>query len=274
MGELRTAEVPDITFQLVGDGPQIYERVLVPLWFGRWARALVDVLALEHGERVLDVACGTGVTTRLAKEKVGPAGVVDGLDVNAAMLAKAKELAEGLNIGWIERDVIESKLPSSHYDTVISQHGYHYFPDKPAALKEIRRLLKPGGRLAFSIWDGHSPYTQALCTAVEQHISVEVAMKQRSQRVTLSAAELTAQVRDAGFTEVTVQRQQLMIDVPRAEEFVPLHLGSMPIASAFAALADDVRQTLCEQVAVALAGYADGDRIVYPDAVHVVIGTA
>lgn len=261
-----------MSFQLSGNGPEIYERVLVPLWFGRWAEALVDALSLKPGEHVLDVACGTGVTTRLAKEKVGSGGRVDGLDISAAMLAKAKELADGLDIGWIESDVARSGLPSAHCDVILSQHGYHYFPDKPAALNEFRRLLATGGRVGLSIWDGHSPYTEAICAAVEQHISAEVAQKQRSQRETPSADELMAQFRQAGFTNVAVQRQELMIEVPRAEEFVPLHLGSMPIAGAFAALADDAKKAIVDHVSVALAGYADGERIVYPDAVHVVIG--
>jgi ubiquinone/menaquinone biosynthesis C-methylase UbiE len=59
--------VKAVTFQLVGKGPQIYEEVMVPLWFGRWAEALIDLVSLQDAESVLDVACGTGVTTRLAK---------------------------------------------------------------------------------------------------------------------------------------------------------------------------------------------------------------
>jgi ubiquinone/menaquinone biosynthesis C-methylase UbiE len=261
-----------MTFQLVGDGPEIYERTLVPLWFGRWAETLMAVLQLQPGERVLDVACGTGVTTRHAKEKVGPDGHVDGLDINPAMLARAAELADGLGIGWIACDVTDSRLPSGHYDVILSQHGYHYFPDKPAALEEFRRLLVPGGRVALSTWERHSPYTLALCAAVEKHISADVARTQRSQRETPSADELMTQVRDAGFANVTVQRQELVIDVPLAEEFVPMHLGSMPIAGAFEALDDDGKRALVEHVAAALAGHVEGERLVYTDAVNVVMG--
>lgn len=261
-----------MTFQLSDSGPEIYERFMVPLWFGRWAKTLVDVLSLQPSENVLDVACGTGVTTRFAKSKVGSSGRVDGLDINASMLAKAKEIAGRLEIGWIESDVGASGLPSGNYDVVMSQHGYHYFPDKIAALMEFRRLLTTGGSMAFSIWDGHSPYTKALCVAVEQHISPEIANIQRSQRKNPSADELAAQVSDAGFSRVEVERQKLMIDVPAAEEFVPLHLGSMPIASAFKALNDNAKNALISDVADALSDHVEGGRIVYPDAVHVAIG--
>ena len=261
-----------MTFQLAGSGPQIYEDVLVPLWFGRWAEALVDLVSLRTSEKVLDVACGTGVTTRIAKSKVGPNGRVDGLDINAPMLASAKDLASHLDINWIESDVCNSGLPTEAYDVILSQHGYHYFPDKEHALQEFLRLLVPGGRMAFSIWDGHSPYTNAVCAAVEQYISPEIAKKQRAQRETPSADALKKQVCAQGFSEVGIHRQELMINVPLPTEFVPLHLGSMPIADAFFALSDDARNALINDVAEALTDYVHDDRLVYPDAVHVAVG--
>lgn len=261
-----------MSFQLSGSAPEIYEQTMVPLWFGRWARALLGVVSLEHGESVLDAACGTGVTTRLAKHDVGAKGRVDGLDINAPMLTRARELAADQDITWIESDVTNTGLPSDCYDAVISQHGYHYFPDKPAALREFRRVLAPDGRLAFSIWDGHSPYTKALCAAVEKHISPEIAQMQRGQRQTPSVQTLTRALVDAEFESVTVERQELTIKVPLAHEFVPLHLGSMPIAGAFQALTDDEKALLVDDVEIALSEHVEGNQIVYFDAVNVAIG--
>jgi ubiquinone/menaquinone biosynthesis C-methylase UbiE len=90
-----------LNFQLGGSATEIYERVMVPLWFGRWAEALLDLVSLEPGEKVLDVACGTGVTTRLARKQVGSEGQVDGLDVNGSMIARAKELGRVRQCGVI-----------------------------------------------------------------------------------------------------------------------------------------------------------------------------
>lgn len=261
-----------MTFQLSGNGPEIYETVMVPLWFGRWAEALVESADLQRSETVLDVACGTGVTTRLAKAAVGQEGRVAGLDINASMLAKAREIAGATDIEWIESDVVNTGLTSDTYDAILSQHGYHYFPDKPEALKEFRRLLKTGGRLVYSIWDGHSPYTTALCAAVERHISVEVAAKQRAQRQTPTADALRSELTVAGFKNVKVLRQELTITVPRAAEFVPLHLASMPIAGAFMALEDHSKEALIKDVSDAMAPFEQGSTLVYPDAVHVVLG--
>jgi ubiquinone/menaquinone biosynthesis C-methylase UbiE len=252
--------------------PEIYENTMVPLWFGRWSETLLTSVSLKTGETVLEVACGTGVTTRIARRDVGSGGRVTGLDINAAMLAKARELAADMDIIWMESDVIETGLPDDSFNAVISQHGYHYFPDQPAALKEFYRVLAPSGRIAMSIWDGHSAYTKALCAAVEKFISPEIAKKQRGQRETPSADRLIASVSEAGFRNVNVARQQLLIKVPLATKFVPLHLGSMPIANAFQSLPDEEKEALIADVADTLRGLVVGDQIVYSDALNVVTG--
>ena len=261
-----------LRFQLSGGAAEIYEKVMVPLWFGRWAEQLLDVAALQPGEVVLDVACGTGVTTRLAKQSVGETGGGTGLDINAPMLQVARDVAAGLEIEWIESDVSDSGLASDSFDAVISQHGYHYFPDKVRALAELRRILSPGGRIVMSIWNGHSAYTHALCDAVERHISPEVASKQRGQRLTPSPDNLKTALHDAGFKDAGVKTQTLEISVPVAREFVPLHLGSMPIAAAFHALGEAEKQNLVNDVEEALSAYAVGDRLVYTDTVNVAFG--
>lgn len=261
-----------MSFQLSGSAPEIYENTMVPLWMGRWAEALLTLVSLKVDETVLDVACGTGVTTRIAKQDVGANGRVTGLDINAGMLAKAHELAEDMGIIWMEGDVTRTGLPSDSFDAIISQHGYHYFPDKPAALKEFFRVLAPEGRIAMSMWDGHSPYTKAICSAVEKFISPEVARIQRSQRETPPADTIKRSFVEAGFHNVEVIRQELSIKVPLASEFVPLHLGSMPIANAFHGLPDAEKERLITDVADTLKGYIVGNQIIYPDAVNVVTG--
>tara|TARA_R100001163_G_C5034070_1_gene173653 strand:+ start:149 stop:646 length:498 start_codon:yes stop_codon:yes gene_type:complete len=163
-------------------------------------------------------------------------------------------------------------LKSNSFNAVISQHGYHYFPDKPRALEEFHRVLAPNGRLAFSIWDGHSAYTSALCAAVEEYISPEIAKKQRSQRETPTPQELAVALTRAGYSDVHVYTQTLDICVPPARNFVPLHLGSMPIAAAFNGLSDLQKERLISDVENALSGYVQDNQLVYPDSVNVAIG--
>lgn len=259
-------------FQLQDSAAEVYEKVLVPLWMGPWAEALLELVAIQPGEVVLDVACGTGVTTRLAERCVREIGQVTGLDVNASMLSIARSLAAGSPITWIEGDVSNTELASNSINTVICQHGYQHFPDKSRALAELLRVLAPKGRLAMSIWADHSVYTSALCSAVEQHISPEIANIQRSHRETPSAKELIVALEEAGYRDVSVHKQTLEIRVPEAREFVPLHLSSMPISAAFEALSDIKKEMLICAVESALNEYVQDAQIVYPDSVNVVVG--
>ena len=109
-----------MSFQLSGSAPEIYENTMVPLWMGRWADNLLRQVSLKTGEIVLDVACGTGVTTRIAKRDVGKLGSVTGLDINANMLVKAQELATEYDIKWMESDVTETGLHSDQFDAIIN----------------------------------------------------------------------------------------------------------------------------------------------------------
>ncbi len=259
-------------FQLAGSAAERYQQVLVPYWFGHWARELVALVAPSPGESILDVACGTGVTTRMLKEAVGPGGRVAGLDINAPMLVVARELSRGLDIDWLEDDVCSGAIGGARFDAVVSQHGYHYFPDKAEALAAMRRALVPGGRIALSVWDGHSPYTRALCDALELVVAAGIVAPQRAQRETPSAQQLSRELAAAGFDEVRVERQVLDIRVPPVAEWVPLHLSCMPIAEVYRGLPEAERNRVVDAVADSLAGYATADALVYPDAVHVAIG--
>src|SRR3546814_10148611 len=108
--------------------------------------------ALREGERVLDVACGTGVVTRLASEQVGATGAVAGLDVNPGMLAVARAATpEGMSIEWHEANAEAMPLPDASFDVVLCQLGLQFMPDRQAALREMRRVLVDGGRLAFNV---------------------------------------------------------------------------------------------------------------------------
>ena len=137
---------------IAGTPAEIYEQHMVPAIFVHWAPDLVKAAGVQPGGRALDVACGTGVVTRILAARVGPAGTVVGLDINPGMLAVARVAAPLPNIEWIEGSAISMTLPDATFDNVLCEQGLQFFPDKPAALAEMRRVLKPGGRLALSCW--------------------------------------------------------------------------------------------------------------------------
>src|SRR5439155_11949491 len=114
--------------------------------------------------RVLDVACGTGVVARAAAERVGAAGRVIGIDLNPGMIAVARSLPEpaGASIEWVERSALDLRLQDATMDVALCQQGLQFFPDKALAMREMRRVLARGGRLALSVWNGVGLYNSAV----------------------------------------------------------------------------------------------------------------
>lgn len=129
-----------------------YQHYFVPAIGAPAARGLVDAADLRPGERVLDVACGTGVVARLARERVGREGTVTGLDPNPAMLAVAAESTTAeMAVEWHEAPAEAIPLPDDSFDVALCGMGLQFFTDKRAGLSEIRRVLVSGGRLVASL---------------------------------------------------------------------------------------------------------------------------
>src|ERR1700751_727028 len=137
-------------WQVGGRAAEIYHRYLVPAIASLRATDLIYRAAPRPGERVLDVACGTGVVARLAAERMGSGRVV-GLDINAGMLAVAQSLPSVATrpIEWQEGSALALPFSDDAFDLILCQFGLQFFPDKPAALGEMRRVLAPSGRVAL-----------------------------------------------------------------------------------------------------------------------------
>jgi ubiquinone/menaquinone biosynthesis C-methylase UbiE len=184
-----------------GSVAEANERYIMAAFGNAWAQALVQLAAPEEGERVLDVACGTGPVARYAAALVGPSGRVIGLDLNAGMLAIARALPqrEGIAIEWREGDATALPFPDASFDRVCCQQGLQFFPDRPAALREMCRVLVPGGRLALSVWRGleHQPFYAALTEALERYVSPEAAGSLRAA-FTLANAQVSRELQNVG----------------------------------------------------------------------------
>jgi ubiquinone/menaquinone biosynthesis C-methylase UbiE len=265
----------DNQWQLSENAAERYERVLVPAIFSRWAADLVALAGLRDAERVLDVACGTGVVARLAAQHVGSAGHVTGLDLNRGMLDVARTLptARGAApITWVEESALRTRLPEASFDVVLCQQGIQFFPDRLSALREMARVLTPGGRALLSVWEGPTPYTTAMWNAVERHIGLDAAITLRKSRSSEDPAVLRQIMIQAGFRRVELCRRAHTAKLPAVGDFVLRHLAATPVAGALDAAGDGVRRALAEDVHTALRPYADGDGIAFPNSVNVAIG--
>lgn len=150
---------------------EIYERVLVGPLFRPFAEQLVARVAPQPGDSVIDVACGTGIVARVARERLGPKARIVGVDVAPAMLAVARSVDQ--TIDWRQGNATSLPVDGSEQFMVLTCHqGLQFVADKPAAVREMRRVLAPGGRVAIATWSSLDdlPAMRALNEVVEQHV--------------------------------------------------------------------------------------------------------
>jgi ubiquinone/menaquinone biosynthesis C-methylase UbiE len=229
-----------------GDNPaENYERFFVPAIGAPLAADLVGRASLQPGERVLDVACGTGIVARLAAEEVGAAGAVAGLDINPGMLAVARSIApQDASIEWDEASAEEMPLPDNSIDVVLCQMGLQFAPDRLHALREMRRVLTSGGRLLLNLPGPATPLFTALADALERNISPEAAGFALHVFSLYDEAEITEMMSAAGFLEVNVQTERMTLRLPAAKEFLWQYVRSTPLAGPVGQADDDARAAL------------------------------
>jgi ubiquinone/menaquinone biosynthesis C-methylase UbiE len=238
-------------------GAANYEEFLVPAMFAPFADRLVERAGVAPGLTVLDVACGTGVVSRAAARRAGPTGSVIGADLGEPTLAVARSRAMDAGtapIEYLQSDAAELPFEDDAFDVVLCQQGLQFFPDRSAALAEMRRVLKVGGSLAIATWKNieRSPFL-AVADALRSHISPEGAAMMHSPFGLSDASELTQAIAAAGFRDVVLEDETIECTWASHPEFARLAIEAGPIASLFAAAEDTARRRVIDEVAGRLA---------------------
>lgn len=211
--------------------PESYERFFVPAIGEPLARDLIQLAALRPGERVLDVACGTGIVARLAAQQVGSNGTVAGVDLNPGMLAVARSVAPSdTSIEWHQMSAEDMSLPDEAFDVVLCQIGLQFMEDKLAALREMRRVLKPGGRLLLNLPGPAGEVFAVFARAMEQHISPQAAGFVNQIFSLHDVTEIQKLLSGAGFNEISVQADNKILTLPPSKEFLWQYVYSTPLA--------------------------------------------
>ena len=194
--------------QVTRSAAEIYEEFFVPALFQQWASIVADAAGIRAGQRVLDVACGTGVLAREAAARVAPGGSVVGLDRNDGMLAMARRMAPAVD--WKAGRAEQLPFPDGSFDAVVSQFGLMFFDDRVAALREMKRVLRTGGRLAVAVCDSldRSPGYSALAALLDRLFGKRVGDAFRSPFVLGDAARLHAMCDEAGIADASVTRRE------------------------------------------------------------------
>ena len=245
-------------FQVGEHAPRYYESE-VSLFMAPFVESLVKS-AVKKGDAVLDVASGTGFAARAASMAVGPGGRVVGSDINPGMVAMAQEVPHngGGEIVWQQASALKLPFEDAGFDAVISQQGIQFFPDIPAGLREMARVVRKGGRLAATVWAprDQSPYLDAIFGMLSEHCNGDAGANAAWQ-----AGGGENQVEDwfsaAGLEHIDIELVETVVSMPSISDYVPDHLKALPPPSlgTFFGLSHAAREELLQSLDSQLSAY-------------------
>jgi SAM-dependent methyltransferase len=217
--------------QVTYNAAEVYEEFFLPALFQQWASRVADAAGIQPGQRVLDVACGTGVLARAAAERVGSDGAVVGLDVNEGMLAVARQKAPAIE--WKRGRAEELPWDSNSFDAVVSQFGLMFFEDRRAALQEMMRVLRPGGRLAVAVWDSldYTPGYAAITDLLQQLFGDQVANALRTPYVLGDRPLLRSLFAEAGIPDAQITTQAGTAHFPSIKSWIYTDIKGWTLAN-------------------------------------------
>ena len=254
-------------FQLKQGGPDVYELCWVRAQMGRCAEELVAAAGVTPGDRVLDIACGTGVVARTAATRSGTAANVTGTDIHAGMLEAAARFAAeaGLaEISWLECDAAAMPLPDDAFDVALCQQGLQFMPDKPGAMAEMARVLKPGGRLALSVWKTRSPLGAGFTTVLDRHFGPGTTAPWEMVYSLGDRDRLHELAEGAGLRDAHVTLDVKFARYPDPEAFITGALAGSPLAETMADLPTAEHAKLVGEIVAELADCRDDDGLAVP----------
>jgi ubiquinone/menaquinone biosynthesis C-methylase UbiE len=266
-------------WQLEAASAELYERYLVPTVTLPWAVDLVDRAGVRSGDRVVDVACGTGVVARTAAPVVGERGRVVAVDVNGEMLAVGRSLTPpvGAPIEWYEASALALPFGDGEFGLVLCQLGLQFVPDRPEALREMLRVLTASGRAGASVYRSidRNPAARALSDALDRHLGEGASRAKRSEHSLADSADVRELFVDAGFADVDVETVIRTVRFASADEWVGIQFAATPLAALLTEREPSERDRLVALVSAdvgkTLATYVQADGFAFPQEVHVAL---
>lgn len=248
----------DPTLHAQVDAAHAYEALFVPALFGQWARTVADAAQIQPGQRALDVACGTGVLAREIAARIGADGRVVGVDPNPGMLAAANQLAPAIE--WREAGAESLPFADGSFDAVVSQFGLMFFTDRRQALREMLRVLTPGGRLAVAVWDSLDtmPAFATEVALLERIAGRQAADALRAPFMLGDRRDLAALFSEAGVASPRFTTLGGTAHFPSIRAMVEADLrGWLPVMGVI--LSEDQIARILQEAQSALASYATAD---------------
>ena len=231
---------------LHGTAAENYERLFVPRLAGPLAHDLVALAEIRRGEHVADIACGTGAVTRLVPERVGTETGVTAVDITPEMLEVARSVVGNAAVTWHEALAESLPLADSSFDVALCQLGLQFFGDREGSLREMLRILRPGGRLVLNVPGSAHPVFVAMEDGLTRHLSPEAGSFVGLVFSLQNPDELRRLFAGAGFDDVSVTVRTKRVSLGPPTEFLWAYLSCTPLAGPIDEL-EDGRRTQLEQ---------------------------
>jgi SAM-dependent methyltransferase len=249
---------------------EVYEDYFVPALFQQWPSLIADAARIHKGQRVLDVACGTGVLARTIASRVGRTGSVSGVDINPGMLAVARRKAR--HIEWRQARAENLPYEDNQFDAVVSQFGLMFFENRGDAIKEMIRVLKPGGRLVVAVWAAieTSPGYASLYNLIEDLFGEHLADALRAPFLLGEKSELRSLFKYSGATHLLdVQTCSGTARFNSLESWIYTEIKGWALAEL---ISDEQYHQLLQASTQALSSFVDADgKVAFDAPAHVVV---
>jgi len=258
-------------FQLSGNAAALYEEQKVPAMFAPLADATLDAVRLLDDDAVLDVACGTGILARKVRGKVGPRPRIVGIDLNEGMISTAKSLGDynAQSCEWQTANATDLPFGDNTFTIVFCQQGLQFIPDKEGALREMHRVLKPGGRVALTVWNGMADFMVPIAGALSRHVGENAAVKSKAPFV-YNGAELLPMISDIGFFSVSIDNLTINRTIRATSSAIRDVILGLPIASSVEEKGEVVVKAIIQETLDGLSRFLVGSDFVVPQHTHLI----
>lgn len=240
------------------EAARAYETLFVPALFAQFAPKVADAAGVGEGERVLDVACGTGVLAREILNRVGPGGRVAGIDQVPGMIEVARQIAPAVE--WREGKAESLPFSDETFDAVVSQFGLMFFSDPAQAIREMLRVLTSAGRVAVAVWDSlhNIPAYAAADELLQRMLGHEASDALRAPFTLGDRNALSKLFSEAGANSIDISTHSGTALFPSIRTMVEADLrGWLPVMGINLS-EDQIGRTL-DEAETALAAYATSD---------------
>ena len=259
-------------FELKGDAPAIYEAQKVPAIFDPLAELTLDMVPLLETDSILDAACGTGIVARKARKRVGYNAHIVGVDLNEGMIETARNLSDpySRSCEWHAADITKTPFEDDTFTIALCQQGFQFFPDKQAALGELKRVLKPDGRLVLTVWSELSIWFQSLLMALTENINADMAQQSLSSSALPGQSEIWPLLVDQDFSDIQFQIVTVNRTIDRSHLAIRNEILASPLAAKLIPYGEGTMEAIVHTTFVSLSAYRQGEKFIVPQRTYLV----